>query len=296
MIEPENIEAIRDSIPSVISLICEIANNSNPVPYTVENLEWTKFNVFISALAILIGALGSYYGYKGYYFSKLTAKNVARLPQSTQMKLCMSLLLDLMTNFVRAINIKIYCGNNKKSPSDNYISIFTLPDFAEIFKPEIFYDNEKAFILLCQVKARMNQYNHLIEIIEGHCAIGDITETDQRVLISKTVKVVRAVFLFMKEAYKNDNPVLLKLHQEIANITEKRKDMIEADEKSKILFKSIYDVMKTDYKNTNLDLSNFRYSDGLREKLIAYTDEDTKTEDILLLLAYNGLLEYQYIS
>ena len=97
MIETEYIEAIKDSISSIIPLIHEIVNNSNPVPYTVENLEWTKFNVFISVLAVLIGALGAYYGYKGYYFSKLTAKNVERLPQSTQMKLCVSLLLDLET-------------------------------------------------------------------------------------------------------------------------------------------------------------------------------------------------------
>lgn len=84
MVETESVEIVRDSALAIIPLLREIVTNSDPVPYTVESLEWTKFNVFISVLAVLAGFLGAFYGYRGYYFSKLTAKNVARLPHSTQ--------------------------------------------------------------------------------------------------------------------------------------------------------------------------------------------------------------------
>lgn len=92
MIEVEHIEAIRDSVASVLPLLRVLTENSSPEPYTVENLWWTKLNVAISITAALIGGLGAYYGYKGFVYAKETARNVARLPQETQVRLCLSLL------------------------------------------------------------------------------------------------------------------------------------------------------------------------------------------------------------
>lgn len=48
MIEVEHIEAIRDSVASVLPLLRVLTENSSPEPYTVENLWWTKLNVAIS--------------------------------------------------------------------------------------------------------------------------------------------------------------------------------------------------------------------------------------------------------
>lgn len=296
MIETEYLEVVRDSVSSVIPLLREIVNNSNPVPYTVENLEWTKFNVFLSIMAVIVGALGSYYGYKGYYFSKLTAKNVERLPQSTQMKLCESFLLDLMTRFVRAASIIVYCDKDKKNPSDNYLAIFTLPDFTEVFAPEIFYDNGKAFILLNDIKARMKQYNHLIEIIEGHCAEENITERDKKTLIVRTAKLVRVMSCFLREAYNDDDSILLKLYREIVGITKKRNDQVDIDNESKERVRDIHAVMSNYFEYTKLNLSGFCMDDDIKEIFTNVSDTEVKSDDILLLLAYNGLLEYQYIS
>ncbi len=61
MIEVEHIEAIRDSVASVLPLLRVLTENSSPEPYTVENLWWTKLNVAISITAALIGGLGAYY-------------------------------------------------------------------------------------------------------------------------------------------------------------------------------------------------------------------------------------------
>lgn len=117
MIEVEHIEAIRDSVASVLPLLRVLTENSSPEPYTVENLWWTKLNVAISITAALIGGLGAYYGYKGFVYAKETARNVARLPQETQVRLCLSLLQDLLLNYVRAIVIFCNHKNGFKPPS-----------------------------------------------------------------------------------------------------------------------------------------------------------------------------------
>lgn len=199
MIEVEHIEAIRDSVASVLPLLRELTENSSPEPYTVENLWWTKLNVAISITAAMIGGLGAYYGYKGFVYAKETARNVARLPQETQVKLCLSLLQDLLLNYVRAIVIFCNHKDGLKAPSDNYISNFILPEFEDIFNPESFYHNGTAFVCLNDLKSRMKHYNHMIEVIENHCISGGITASDCKDLVIKTSKVTRSVFNFIKE-------------------------------------------------------------------------------------------------
>lgn len=70
---------------------------------------------------------------------------------------------------------------------------------------------------------------------------------------------------------------------------------MEANEDSRILFESIYVEMTADYKYMNLNF-DFNVDNELREKLFAFAGKDAQTNDILLLLAYNGLLEFQHIS
>lgn len=138
MIKTEHIEAIRDSLASVLPLLRELTENSSPALYTVENLWWTKLNVAISITAALIGGLGAFYGYKGFVYAKETARNVVRLPQETYVKLCMSLIQGLLLNYVRAIVIFCNHKDGLKTPSDNYISNFMLPEFEDIFNTELF--------------------------------------------------------------------------------------------------------------------------------------------------------------
>lgn len=54
--------------------------------------------------------------------------------------------------------------------------------------------------------------------------------------------------------------------------------------------------MAADYKCLNMDFPDFKCDNELKEKFITFIDKDIPADDILLLLSYNGLLEYQYIS
>lgn len=141
----------------------------------------------------------------------------------------------------------------------------------------------------------MKQYNHLVEIVERHCNVGVITETDLKALTLKTMQVLRVTLRFMNDAYPNDNTILQNLCEKIVNITKSRTDLMEANEDSRILFESIYVEMTADYKYMNLNF-DFNVDNELREKLFAFAGKDAQTNDILLLLAYNGLLEFQHIS
>jgi len=51
----EAIEEMRDSVISALPVLRELLMNSNPEPYTVENLWWTKLNVAISVFAVIVG-------------------------------------------------------------------------------------------------------------------------------------------------------------------------------------------------------------------------------------------------
>lgn len=295
MIETEHIEAIRDSVASVLPLLRELTENSCPEPYTVENLWWTKLNVAISITAALIGGIGAFYGYKGFVYAKETARNVARLPQETQVKLCLSLLQDLLLNYVRAI--VIFCNNKDvlKTPSDNYISNFILPEFEDIFNPESFYHNGTAFICLNDLKSRMKHYNHMIEVIENHCINGGITDKDCKDLVIKTSKVTRSVFNFIKEINGTQETLKCKLTARIAKQTNCRTEKVELNSENKKMFHTLVATMESHpgmvkFNNISLDLSSEV------SKNIQYLGDSNEAPSVIDVLAYNGIIERQYLE
>lgn len=296
MIETEHIEAIRDSVASVLPLLREITENSSPEPYTVENLWWTKLNVAISITAALIGGLGAYYGYKGFVYAKETARNVARLPQETQVKLCLSLLQDLLLNYVRAIVIFCNHKDGLKVPSDNYISNFILPEFEDIFNPESFYHNGTAFVCLNDLKSRMKHYNHMIEVIENHCISGGITDKDCKDLVIKTSKVTRSVFNFIKEIeYGTQEALKCKLIEKIAEQTNYRTENVELNSENKQMFHTLVSTMESHpgmvkFGNISLDLSSEV------SKNIQFLSDNKEVPSTIEMLAYNGIIERRYLE
>lgn len=295
MIEPENIEVIRDSIASVLPLLRELAENSSPEPYTVDNLWWTKLNVAISIAAALIGGVGAYYGYKGFVYAKETARNVARLPQETQFELCLSLLQDLLLNYVRAIIIFCNHKDGLKPTSDNYISNFMLPEFEDIFNPESFYQNGKAFICLNSLKSRMKHYNHMIEVIESHCSSGGITDKDCNDLVIKTSKVTRSVFKFIEKVDGTQETLKHNLIENIAKQTNGRMEEVQLSDDNKQTFQALVAAMESipgmvDFGNESFDLSS------AVSKNIQYLSDREDAPDAIDLLAYNGVIERRYLE
>ncbi len=295
MIDTEHIEAIRDSVASVLPLLRELTENSSPEPYTVENLWWTKLNVAISITAALIGGLGAYYGYKGFVYARETARNVARLPQETQVRLCLSLLQDLMLNYVRAIVIFCNHKDGLKSPSDNYISNFMLPEFEDIFNPESFYQNGTAYICLNYLKSRMKHYNHMIEVIESHCISGGITDKDCKDLVVKTSKVTRSVFNFVKEIDGMHDTLKHKLIEKIAKQTNCRTETVQLNDDNKQIFHTLVAAMESLPGMVKFDNVSFDLSPAV-SKAIQHLSDTEDTPRTIDLLAYNGIIERQYLE
>lgn len=294
------IETICDSVTSVLPILKELAKNTNPEPYTVENLCWTKLNVVISITAALIGGLGAYYGYKGFVYAKETARNVVRLSQETQLRLCLSLLQDLLLNYVRAI--VIFCNRQQAliSPSDNYISNLMLPEFEDMFNPESFYQNETAFVSLNDLKLRMRHYNHMIEVIESHCLNSSITDKDCYDLVIKTLKVTRSVFKFIREIGSSNDEIIHKLTRKVVNQTNKRTENVELTDKNKNMFNAMVKAIEAMHSysekmrldDTFLDLS-VPVADAIRQLSGKGSCCTLTATD---MLAYNGLIEMQYLE
>lgn len=327
MIETEYIEAIRDSLTSVLPLLRELAENSSPEPYVIENLWWTKLNVAISIIAAIIGGLGAYYGYKGFIYAKETARNVARMPQETQLKLCRSLLEDLLRNYVRATIISYNHRQGLKPPSDNYISNFMLPEFEDIFTPESlasFFQNKDAYVCLHYLKSRMKHYNHMVEVIESHCINDGITDKDREDLVTKTLRVMRSLFKFIEKLEGTDDVVkhtLIKkiakptddrkkktedvfkseLKEKIANLTEDRKESVKLNDENKQIFQTIVAAMKSDLEKFKFDDvsfkdESFKWESAVPETIQQFMNREEGEPSITEMLAYNGIIERQYLK
>lgn len=213
--EYEHIEAIKDSIAASLPLLRELAENSSPEPYTIENLWWTKINVAISVIAAIMGAIGAWYGYKGFVQSRKTAQNVIRMSLDTQLKLCTSLIFDLIRNYVRAV-VVIINKTEGKIPTENYISSFTIADFQDVFFPESFNQKPDAFLVLSYVKQRLLHYKKLLSLISNHCAKDELSPTDCKDLLEKPIKIIKSIFVFVNNitpdgCYQIKNELLWKI-------------------------------------------------------------------------------------
>jgi len=184
----------------ILPILQELANNTNPQPYTIENLWWTKLNVVISIIAAFMGGIGAWYGYKGFVQSRKTAQNVVRMSIDTQMSLCVSLLMDLVRNYVYGF---VVCLNHKsgKCPSENYILALTLPDFGDIIYPESFNQRASTYLALSYIKQRMNRYNNTLSLVKEHSSGGCLTDRDCEDLLEKPLKVIKSVLKFAEAAY-----------------------------------------------------------------------------------------------
>lgn len=132
MIEPNHIEAIRDSISASLPLLRQLAENSSPEPYTIENIGLTKFNIVISILALLCSLIGAYYGWRGYVMSKVTAINVERIKPYTQQRLIIEYFRYVLTSYIRTLVIHEKTSGGER-PSAQYVNSLSLPAFGDFY-------------------------------------------------------------------------------------------------------------------------------------------------------------------
>lgn len=137
MIEREHIEAIHDSISASLPLLRQLAENSNPEPYTIENLELTKFNIIISIFALICSLIGAYYGWRGYVMSKMTAVNVERIKPFTQRRLIIEYLRYVLAGYLRTIIIREKDRLGQK-PAIQYVASLSLPEYNDFYYKDRF--------------------------------------------------------------------------------------------------------------------------------------------------------------
>lgn len=109
------LDAIHDSIATTLPILREMAQNSRPEPYTLQNILFTKINIIISILAFVCGAIGAYYGWKGYKVSKMTAIGVERVTPNTQRILIIEYLRHVLSAYLR-LSV-IYAAATKRKPA-----------------------------------------------------------------------------------------------------------------------------------------------------------------------------------
>src|SRR5574344_441878 len=186
-----NIENFNDSILQYVRII---ADNSDPNPYTLENLTISYWNLSIAVIAAFFGILGSTFGYLGYKFSKKTSENVLRVSPDTQMKLFDEFMLDLYKNTSWALIIVIPAKLKQKYPSDNFLINMKLSSFDDIFFMDVYNQNHTVFIKMKHIKERMYVYDKEIDICRSHLLEKKLlTDNDLQDILYKPLWLLKLV-------------------------------------------------------------------------------------------------------
>lgn len=159
----EVLETIKDSLTIVVPHIREMAENSKPEPYTVQNITIASWNLLIAVVAALFGFLGALFGYLGYKFSKQTARNVVRVSADVQLHLCYDFIIDLYRNTMRAV-IYGQAYKDKKDLQINDIIALKFMCFDDIFHIDAYNQNSDVYIIMKHLKDRMQNYNDDVEL------------------------------------------------------------------------------------------------------------------------------------
>ena len=135
----------------------------------------------------------------------------------------------------------------------------------------------------------------MIEVIESHCISGGITDKDCKDLVVKTSKVTRSVFNFVKEIDGTQEALKQKLIEKVANQTNCRTETVQLNDENKQIFHALVAAMESlpgmvKFDNVSFDLS-FDISKSIQQ--LSDTDDTPSTID---MLAYNGIIERQYME
>ena len=173
----EILEAIKDSLTLVVPHIVEMAENSKPEPYIVQNITLASWNLVTAIVAAIFGFLGALFGYLGYKFSKKTAHNVVRVSAEVQQQLCLDFIIDLYRNTMSAVKYGQACKDGKTLQVNDIVALRLL-DFDDIFHIDVYNRNSDVYIRMKHLKDRMKNYNDDVQLCCDNIINGRVSNVD----------------------------------------------------------------------------------------------------------------------
>lgn len=215
---------IKDSLTRIAHHIQELAQNSSPEPYTVQSIDLAENNLYITEIATVIGFLGliagivgTYYGFKAYYFAKQTAVNVVRISPRTQVALYKDFIKDLYGNTAVLLRLMKKIKDGEIISQSNLIALY-IADFNDIFHFEAYNQDEKMYLEMKYIKTRMRNYNDTVLLCCNDAEKGKLTQNELSKLLFKTVHILTLTRLSMMKieiSQSHDNILMFiinKLH------------------------------------------------------------------------------------
>lgn len=215
---------IKDSLTRIAHHIQELAQNSSPEPYTVQSIDLAENNLYITEIATVIGFLGliagivgTYYGFKAYYFAKQTAVNVVRMSPRTQVALYKDFIKDLYGNTAVLLRLMKKIKDGEIISQSNLIALY-IADFNDIFHFEAYNQDEKMYLEMKYIKTRMRNYNDTVLLCCNDAEKGKLTQNELSKLLFKTVHILTLTRLSMMKieiSQSHDNILMFiinKLH------------------------------------------------------------------------------------
>ncbi len=209
----EALHAIRDSIATITPYIQEMASNSRPEPYTIQNLSLASWNLLVAIFAAIFGLLGAVFGYLGYKYSKNTAKNVARISKDTQIALYFDFAKELYRNITAIVNLlKTHQEGNQILL--NKIIALRISDFDDIFHIEDYNQNKDIYLEMKYIKDRMRSYNVTVDSNYRLAEQCKLSYNDLSNLLFRSIQILsltkRAVSV-LDRSYVDDKDLVLYL-------------------------------------------------------------------------------------
>ncbi len=202
---------------SIVSLLHTLIENTAPDPTPRLGIQMYEWNFWVPIIALIAGLIGTYYGWKGYFFSKKTAENVARLSPDAQYALCRNFTVQLYKNLVRIMVLK-YKINHKKDILQNELVALHLPKFEDIFFVDAYYKDAKTFIAMQKMKEEMQTYIELIDIFKTTHSKEDLQNRSKENTKNQTKKK-------LQEQAKED---LQKIFDQTVKLLAQTKDIVQS--------------------------------------------------------------------
>lgn len=254
----EVLENIKDSLTIVVPYIREMAENSRPEPYTIQNITIASWNLAIAFVAALFGFMGAFFGYLGYKFSKQTACNVVRVSSDVQRELCLDFIIDLYRSTMRAIKFG-QAYKDKVTLHTNDIISLKLPSFNDIFHIDAYNLDSEVYIIMKHLKDRMLYYNEIVESCCDNMKKGRDLSADFQLLSSNPMRMLINVQMLLEKIESQNDYCIYKivellLEKHIKHVTG-NKEYISNYFKKHLSSKKTYRNEYAEYisQNTNLE-------------------------------------------
>lgn len=191
-------ETLKDSLDMVLPYVRSIAENSAPAPYTY-------INIVITVIAAIAGILGAYYGWQGYKYAKMTADNVVRRSSEIHQRMASLLLMEAFDFLVRLL-VWRYMQDTKQGEyiSKKYLTSLKFHSLEETFQLESFNNNADHYLLVYELKGRLQAYNVALQGFHDSFENTGIIDTDSfKDVIRKQVKIISVIDAIMVDVLKS---------------------------------------------------------------------------------------------